>query len=445
MKIVSSYKVKIVGCNTILNDTLSIYREAVTYLIKVVNTEWFNFCELESKERNNYLEKCIHTTKNNKASYDFDDKFYKFPSYLRRAALQDAIGIVSSYRSNLENYETERYQAISNGKKFRAVAPKLQTKHYKCLALYRGNMFNMIDQEHAQIKIYRNNDWVWHTVKLREQDLKYIKKYCFGKEFSPLLAKKGRTYYLQFAYEEDIKLSKTKLKDQKVLAVDLGVNYSAVCSVINYNGTVLGRKFINQPREKDRQCHLLNRLRKKQRMSAKSTQHKALWAKINNLNTQIVNDTVRQVIKFALEHEVDVIVMEYLSFSGKKKRTSKLQQLQMWAYRLTQQKLSHQAHKHGMKYARVCAKNTSLLAFDGTGLVSRSTTNATQCTFKRGKGKRYNCDLNASYNIGARYFISQIHKTISAKKWSQAQAKVPELVQRTKCTLSTLISLVAVI
>lgn len=41
---------------------------------------------------------------------------------------------------------------------------------------------------------------------------------------------------------------KLQIKHYK-LGVDLGLNHSAVCSVINSQGTVVGGKFINQPIE----------------------------------------------------------------------------------------------------------------------------------------------------------------------------------------------------
>lgn len=53
----------------------------------------------------------------------------------------------------------------------------------------------------------------------------------------------------------------------------------------------------------------------------------------------------------------------------------------------------------------------------------------------------YNCDLNATYNIGTRYFIREIIKTFSATKRQRLLAKVPEAVYRSTCTLSALISL----
>lgn len=125
----------------------------------------------------------------------------------------------------------------------------------------------------------------------------------------------------------------------------------------------------------------------------------------------------------------------------------------MWKCRAIINKLKHNAHKYEMRFTRVNAKNTSALAYDGSGKVKRNEKNASLCIFPSGitkkgnisyaHGKQYNCDLNASYNIGARYFIKEILKTASEKKLSQLQAKAPEIVRRTHCTLSTLRLLVA--
>ncbi|MBO4378807.1 MAG: transposase, partial [Clostridia bacterium] len=60
-------------------------------------------------------------------------------------------------------------------------------------------------------------------------------------------------------------------------------------------------------------------------------------------------------------------------------------------------------------------------------------------------GKIYNCDLNASYNIGARYFIREILKTLPATEGLGIPAKVPECTRRSTCTLSTLRNLNAVL
>ena len=369
MKLTNSYKAKIINKNLSLKPTLSIYREAVSFLVDVYNKEW-NLINLinDKKDKFNYAEHLVHTTKDNIAKYDFDSKFYKFPSYLRRSAITDALGIVSSYKSNLENYESERYEAISNGKNFKKKAPKLQLKHYKCPAFYKGNMYEQVDRLTAKIKTYNGSDWIWTTIKLRNQDIKYIEANKKGKEFSPLLEQKGKTFYLRFAFQHKETLKTTPLKEQKVLAVDLGLSTTAVCSLIGYDGTVTNRFFINQTVEKDRQNHLLNRLRLKQKQGGKYAKNSKLWAKIINLNEEIVNKTVNQIAYLAYKNNVDVIVFEHLEFKGKKPKYI-AQRLQMWAKRIIQRRWNIKP-MFKIRVNRVNAKNTSALV-DGSGKVKR--------------------------------------------------------------------------
>ena len=56
----------------------------------------------QPKKRFNTAEHLVHTTKKNQARFDFDLRFPKMPSYLRRAAIQHALGSVSSYKTRME-------------------------------------------------------------------------------------------------------------------------------------------------------------------------------------------------------------------------------------------------------------------------------------------------------------------------------------------------------
>ena len=58
-------------------------------------------------------------------------------------------------------------------------------------------------------------------------------------------------------------------------------------------------------------------------------------------------------------------------------------------------------------------------------------------------GKIYNCDLSASYNIAARYFIREIQKSTSMMKWSQAVANIKSLAKRILNTYSTYLELLS--
>jgi hypothetical protein len=102
------------------------------------------------------------------------------------------------------------------------------------------------------------------------------------------------------------------------------------------------------------------------------------------------------------------------------------------------------AHRKGIRISRINAWGTSRLAYDGSGRVERNIDgNYSICRLQN--GKIYNCDLNAAYNIGARYYIREITKSLSETKRLGAEAKVPQCTRRSTCTLSTLISLYAVV
>ena len=53
MKVISSYKVKILHYNHIFDETVSAYRKAVAFFLDVCHKEWNDIESLKLKERNN--------------------------------------------------------------------------------------------------------------------------------------------------------------------------------------------------------------------------------------------------------------------------------------------------------------------------------------------------------------------------------------------------------
>ena len=109
MRLTSSYGMKLTGDLEALENSIRIYRQVLSTLIPIINNDWesVNNCR-NSNQKVNLIEKWIHSTKSNQAIFDFDEQFPKLPTYLRRSAIAKSLGIVSSYRSNLENWEQDR-------------------------------------------------------------------------------------------------------------------------------------------------------------------------------------------------------------------------------------------------------------------------------------------------------------------------------------------------
>ena len=224
--------------------------------------------------------------------------------------------------------------------------------------------------------------------------------------------------------------------------MDLGVNNACVCSVMLPDGTVVGRRFLRLSAENDSLERALGRIRKAQRLNARRTPR--LWARADGINKDIASKTAGFIADTAMMYNADVIVMEGLDTVGKK-RGSKRQRLHLWKAKEVQAMVEGKAHRLGIRISRVCAWNTSRLAFDGSGEVKRGKAsektggNYSLCEFQ--SGKVYHCDLSASYNIGARYFIRELLKSVTVTRRLQLEAKVPSVCRRSTCTLSDLISL----
>ena len=436
MNIFSSYKVKIKHYNNIFEQTVEIYRNAVSFFIDVCDKEWDVLEPLKNLERCSKIEELtLHTKKNQNPKYNFNERFYKMPSYLRRSAINTAAGCYSSYYSNLKNWEDN---PVGN-------KPRLQLDRNVMPTLYKDNMYVRTDTNTARIKIFHKNDWVWLDVELNNQDIKYIQNHCkFKKEYVPTLKKQGKCWYLVFPFEDKVEFQKVDIQDQVICAVDLGLNNNATCSIMQSDGTVVGRKLVNFATEKDHLYKALNRVKKAQQNGARRCP--TLWKHVNGLNTDISKKTAKDIIDFAVLYNADVIVFEHLDTQGKKKGKGK-QKLALWRKQEIQKIVEHKAHILGIRISHICAWNTSKLAFDGSGKVERGTYiqngvekyNYSICTFPN--GKQYHCDLNASYNIGARYFIRELLKSDSVMRRLPSQTKDSDYGTGTTRTLSTLIRL----
>lgn len=134
MKIVSSYKAAILASSKIpFNETVALYRKAASYLIDVFYKEWDSLSAVSGTKRKALAERLIHSTAHNTATYDFDKKFYKLPSYFRRAVQNAALGAVSSYMTKHAKWE----------KSHKGKEPTLQCERDVMPAFYNTHMLKL--------------------------------------------------------------------------------------------------------------------------------------------------------------------------------------------------------------------------------------------------------------------------------------------------------------
>ncbi len=131
-----------------------------------------------------------------------------------------------------------------------------------------------------------------------------------------------------------------------------------------------------------------------------------MYRKAGNINQEIGQKVSTRLVKIAKQHGVKYIVFEHLKGwrpKGGKKCSTLKQRFHGWLHRriadLTEMKWS----ELGGKVIYVNPRGTSSYAFDGSGRLKRSESNYEVARFSN--SKTYNCDLSASYNIGARGII----------------------------------------
>ena len=430
MKIHTSYTVFIRGqllddnlcgpvSSDLMNRTAQLCLSVLKFCCRVFLEHWDELKPLKSLERKSAAEALIHTTKHHDAQYpEFDVRFRNLPSGVRRAIRNDALGKVSSYVSNHKNWE-----ALKPAE--RGAEPTLGLPSRYQLTFYQTER-KTEDLKHGQIllKLYNGKTWEWYTFLLQPSDARYLARMAERHTMlSPVVEKVRGEYRIRFCFEDKRELVSDEDKlSYRILAVDLGINAAATWSVMTADGTVHARGVLHARAEEDRLCHILNRVRKYQRCKKHP---KSIYRFVRNANRELSICTAKAIMAVAELYSVDCIVFEHLDKTGniKGKLASRIHH---WRACDVQKRVETMAHRDGMRISRVCAWGTSKLAFDGSGKVTRDKHNHSICTFT--SGKRYNCDLSASYNIGARFFLREWKKVYP-------DLDMPATPQRTLSTL----------
>ncbi|MCM0590881.1 MAG: transposase [Gloeotrichia echinulata IR180] len=429
--------------------TIEEYRKYLLPLVIIVNSQWINLSDLTASEKVNAVEKMIHKTADNpnpKHKYfqsiiKSHPSHRKFPSYLRRAAIADAIGIVSSFQT--------RYREWQSGIRARrdAKPPRLTAMCNTYPVLYKSQQIRYnLNYQTVDIKVWSGTDWVWLSgIKVKRHGLN--RHLTDGNEIcSPALVVNKNKCQLSMP----VKIEKINREDfDYVVSVDLGINNAATCAVVGKDGTVKARKFVNPASYIDRRNQRRMMIAKKSKQTQNITNSKrkkgfckGLYRKSSHINLEISRQVSSCIVEFAKAHNVKIIVIESLAGwkakAGKKGSLLK-QKFHLWCHAKIVEIVTDRWSELGGQVQAINPKYTSAYAFDGSGKVKRDKNNYSLAKFAT--GKLYNADLSASYNIGARYWYCLIvgDKTFSRVFVSQSSNDT----LRTPVTLDSLRSITA--
>ena len=408
-------------------ETISIYQRYVRALSSVCFTHWTTIGNLNGTEVIKVVESLIHPTKNRPVvSYAYFHRvFYKFPSHLRRSAIMDAVGQVRSF---LNRYD--QWQTFSQRKSKHQNPPKFGVSN-TFPSLYQGQCIKYSDDfSFAEIKVFDRGDWVWCRIYFKNNKeskrLQEVMRNLYTLINNPDITKKekekllsvkspslviiGKKVMLSMPFYKTVEISQQKA--DTVCAIDLGINTAITASIVRSDGTVLARKFINEGSDMDRLHKRLSMIQKASKKTKKLKKGfcKTLYRRAFDISQNIAHLLTRQLVDFAKSHGATTLVFEHMKgWRPKSPRKSLRQRFHTWLHRRIVKFSQWKWYEMGGRLAFVSPKHTSKYAYDGSGKVARSpSVNDVKqpydiCRFKN--GKIYNTDLNATYNIAAKYFL----------------------------------------
>lgn len=400
----------------LMEHTNAVCLDALKYCVSIFLSEWDMLSKVPTTakkggtSRKREADRLIHTGRENIAKYpEFDRRFPYMPAYTRRAVIADALGMVSSYLSNHKNWEEE--DPLIRGKEPTMGFPS----RYELTFYEQERDMELLNQGIIGLKLFDGTSWGWHQFRIHPSEARYLHSLCkTRKMLSPTVELVRGKYQLRFCFEERKELVDPDPLNHRILTIDLGINAAASWCVMSPDGTVHARGVIHLSCEEDRLRRLMNRKRQYQQAGKKV---RSIYRMITAANRKFSIETTRKLMEIAVLYDVDCLVFEHLDRNGKK-HGRYAERIHMWRARDVQKRLELQAHRQGMRISRVCAWGTSRYAYDGSGVTDRRSVYHWEHGQKRYHysiatfltEKQYNCDLSASYNIGARYFLRAYQK-----------------------------------
>ena len=391
-----------------IGRTIAAYRRVVRALCGVLMVHWPEVSRAKSKCQ--AVESLFHATaKRPVVRYSVLGRMLgKMPSYLRRAAIEAAIGATASF---LANYS--RWLDGEIGGKPRAVGARPPRLGFSNVfpPLYGGNMVLYgSGLRSVQLKLLRaDGTWSFSASLALKGRFKRVNPRASSMGLCPTLVLRGAKVSLacpvQLRPPKHITNKTFAAENHRVCSVDVGINTAATAAIVDSTGTVIARTFLTCGRHNDRRDALAARVAGKQGLSGtvrRGERHcVALHRRIEGLSRDAARSLACELAAFAVQHGAKAFVIEDLKgWRPKGPSRAMRNRFHRFQHRALVKAVGYKAQELGLRVLEVFARGTSRWAYDGSGKVSRSKDNAQLATFA--SGKKYNADLNGALNIAAR-------------------------------------------
>lgn len=304
----------------------------------------------------------------------------KVPLYFRRAAINSAIAVASSYLSR----EKQKIRS---------------TSFTESVICYKG-MYRDFEGNAITLKIWTGEKWLWNRIKLRGNTIPEE-----GQMMSPsiVLKKTGPELHIPWkTFVKDGRTAKERMAaGEKICAVTF-TNQDAltVCCVLNSDGAKENVFFVRGGAEYAHRCRQVTDKIKKSEASGSSGSsaipNSRYWMKLKNLNDFYSHSISRQVINYTIKQGAKMIVLPEYEKEHSRILMSKAGNFSpIHLSTAIREKIKYKAWQEGLVVVELQQHNiSSTCAACGASIHKKGQ------NFVCKNGHQGNYYLNASWNLG---------------------------------------------
>lgn len=223
------------------------------------------------------------------------------PAYLRRAAINQAIGYVKSYQKLFDNYEKNQ----NENKK-----PGIATSFNSPILFYKG-MYKDFEDNQIKLKLFDGAEWKWFQCKFK--NFKIPKD---AEILSPTVVINSDYILAHIPVKKKTKdITPIKQRMQKENVKVCGISFSnsdnfAICAILNENGNFQKSLFVGGgDKYKFETQKILKKIKKHRSQNVNFAQgdHKSYWKKLSRISDYYAHFVSKKIVDFCLDNNVQVI------------------------------------------------------------------------------------------------------------------------------------------
>lgn len=335
-------------------------------------------------------------SKNENLSEDF-----KLPAYLRRSAINHAIGSMRSYISRVKQAEEKNSEIEDKAKAIKVN----QAKFFNVSPVYYKGMYRNLTQSGIELKLFNGEKWAWYRVKIKSDDRKFNPEDAL----SPRLIIENKFAMIHIPVRQEIddvssikeRLEYKKAEDVRVLSLCFSNNDNFVtCTVMDRNGRFVKSLFIKGGDDyKARTSTILNKIKRDRRLNKyklAERDHKNYWNKLYNIGETLAHQTSRKILEFAKENNAEVIILPEV-VDGDEYVARKIGKYSPYylRHRIVSY-LEYKSFKESILITKVRSNYTASRCYKCRAKVRKESNQMAECE----NGHRYNYFFNTSMNVG---------------------------------------------